>query len=105
VTRDRVIWVLKNIPFGVLYMSAGQDNESVREIEEAVKFAIQELSTPRLTKKFKAYVRYVKLSIKALDAQMELPSSVERGRNIAKLLNDLEMTTDKIWHFELGEKL
>jgi hypothetical protein len=51
--------------------------------------------------KIKRYVKYVKCAIKALDAQMELPSSVERGKNIADILNNLEITTDMIQRYEL----
>ncbi len=41
-------------------------------------------------------------AIVLLDAQMELPSTEQRGKDIAKILNSLEMTNDAVLHFGLG---
>ena len=47
-------------------------------------------------KKLRAFTDYVKAYLRALDAQMDLPSTPERGRRIAQLSNMLEMTTDRL---------
>ncbi len=42
---------------------------------------------------------------KAIDIEMRKPSTNERGSNIAKITNYLEMANDRARHFGLGEKL
>ncbi len=43
--------------------------------------------------------------IKAIDAEMDLPSSHERGKRIARLTNTLEVANDIARHFGLGQPL
>ena len=59
----------------------------------------------RYKKYLKELTKQVKVCVKALDDHMELPSTQERGKNIAKILNQLEMVNDQARHFGLGEKL
>jgi hypothetical protein len=41
-------------------------------------------------------------TIKKLDVEMKLPSSLERAKRIASITNELEMANDKVLHFALG---
>jgi hypothetical protein len=50
----------------------------------------------RARKDIDNFTKYVGLVIKALDAQMELQASRQRGENIAKLCKDLEMFLVKL---------
>lgn len=40
--------------------------------------------------------------LEALDAEMALPSSVERGKRIAKLASALDLANDRVRYFALG---
>lgn len=44
----------------------------------------------------------VTAAVKAIDAEMSLPQSPERGSRIAKILNALDMANDKVRYFRLG---
>jgi len=41
-------------------------------------------------------------TLTAIDAEMKNPSTVERGKRIAKICNQLEMTNDSVMRFGLG---
>ena len=47
----------------------------------------------------------VREHIDIMDELMSQPSTVERGNQVAKLLNSLEMAHDRSSHFGLGNKL
>lgn len=51
------------------------------------------------------FVVRVELHIIAVDAQMQLPSDVNRGKRIAELLNSLEMSKDILKRFTLDMDL
>ena len=57
-------------------------------------------------KKYRKYLSdltdYVGKFCIAVDNQMKLPSTVERGRMVAKLVNGLEFANDQARHFGLG---
>lgn len=59
----------------------------------------------KLRKALKEHVRTVKAFIELLDAEMQKPSTVERGKRIAGWCNAVEMKNDQIRHFVLGQKL
>ena len=59
----------------------------------------------KLRKYLKDLTKTVKICINALDDAMKRPSDENRGKLIAKVLNDLEMANDCARHFGLGEKL
>ena len=40
--------------------------------------------------------------LKALDELMLTPSTVERGRKIAALANEMDLANDRVRHFDLG---
>ncbi len=61
------------------------DQKKAREYEQQLGF---------LTRGVHAY-------LKLLDRAMHKPSTEERGREIARLSNELEMANDKIRHFTL----
>lgn len=42
------------------------------------------------------------LALNQLDALMKQPSTYERGQNIAKVLNNLDLANDRAKHFGLG---
>jgi len=44
----------------------------------------------------------VALAIRQIDAEMNLPSTPDRGRKIASITNQLELQNDKSLHFDLG---
>lgn len=44
-------------------------------------------------------------SLEALDAEMQMPSTVKRGKRIAKISNYLELEKDRAKHFGLGKPL
>lgn len=56
-------------------------------------------------KALKDLTRTVGLFLWQLDAAMEKPSTVERGKRIAQLCNALEMANDSARHFVLGMPL
>lgn len=47
----------------------------------------------------------VRAHLAALDAEMEQPSTANRGRRIAALCNSLELANDRARHFGLGIEL
>jgi hypothetical protein len=49
--------------------------------------------------------RYVSAVLDQIDLAMKEPPSVERGKKIAAILNELEMANDSAWHFGLGKSL
>ena len=57
--------------------------------------------SPKELRKFRTYTEFIRKWIKALDVQMRLPSTVERGRAIAKLNNMLEEANSRIRYFTL----
>ena len=57
--------------------------------------------TPKELRKLRAYTEFVCKWLKALDGQILLPSTVERGRRIAKLSNMLEEANSGIRYFTL----
>ena len=57
--------------------------------------------TPTELRKLRTYTEFVRKWVKALDAQMQLPSTPERGRAVAKLTNMLEETNSRIRYFLL----
>lgn len=56
-----------------------EDRKALRELSSAVTFALN-----------------------AIDAEMKLPPSPERGGRIAKIMNALDMANDKVRYFRLG---
>jgi hypothetical protein len=60
----------------------------------------------RDARRYKQYLRSLADATEAfltrLDVLMRQPSTVERGREIARLCNALEMEKDRAWHFGLG---
>jgi len=56
-------------------------------------------------KNLEQHCRTIKKSLKSIDDLMTQASSVQRGRNIAKFINDINYSTDLIWKFELGKDL
>lgn len=56
-------------------------------------------------KYLESITKSVMLSINNLDDLMQQPSTVERGRAIAKVINDLELANDCARHFGLGQVL
>ena len=58
-----------------------------------------------LEKHLKSLVVMTTKVIRAIDAEMDLPASTERGARIAKIMSALEMAKDSARHFGLGEKL
>lgn len=56
--------------------------------------------------KLKAHLRDLSASVTAhlatLDAEMNKPNSVERGKRIAKAANDLDLANDRVRYFALG---
>jgi hypothetical protein len=52
----------------------------------------------RARKDIDNFTKYIGLVTKALDAQMALQMSRQRGENIAKLCNDLELKKDLLRH-------
>jgi len=59
----------------------------------------------RLQKELRQFCGSVRLCLSELDKAMENPSTVERGRRIAAIANQLQMAFDGARHFGLGEKL
>jgi hypothetical protein len=55
-----------------------------------------------LRKYLTALVETVEQYVRAIDAEMRGPSTVERGSRIARLTNALEMQKDSAKHFGLG---
>lgn len=41
----------------------------------------------------------------ALDAEMNQPPTLDRGKHIAAIANALEIAKEEAWYFGLGEKL
>lgn len=58
-----------------------------------------------LKKHLKELTTTVRRCIDALDAELQKPSSVERGSRIAAITNALELANDSARHFGLGEPL
>jgi len=56
----------------------------------------------QLKKDLQDLVKAVEISISLIDAEMGKTSSCERGKRIAKIINDLEMEKDLAKHFGLG---
>jgi hypothetical protein len=56
----------------------------------------------KLTKHLITLTVVVRNTVNALDAEMKLPSSQERGQRIAKISNYLEYHNDCARHFGLG---
>ena len=46
--------------------------------------------------------KMVVISLSRIDKEMKKPSTVERGRNIAKICNDLDLVNDSTMRFDLG---
>lgn len=44
-------------------------------------------------------------AIAALDTEMKQPSTLERGKRVARVCNALEMANDRARHFGLGQSL
>lgn len=57
-------------------------------------------------RKLKTHLRELSAAVtdhlRALDAEMKLPSSAERGRRIARLASELDMANDRVRYFALG---
>lgn len=47
----------------------------------------------------------IETSIAALDAEMKMPPSLDRGKRIAAIVNPLEFRKDAVKHFTLGMQL
>jgi len=47
----------------------------------------------------------VRACVRSLDLEMEMPPSESRGKRIAAISNELEMSRDEARHFGLGEPL
>ena len=58
-----------------------------------------------LRKHLRDLTKMVRLVVKAIDAEMDLPPDSERGKRMARLTNALELANDQARHFGLGEKL
>ena len=59
----------------------------------------------KLHKSLEALVSACEQSISALDKEMRAPSTVERGKRIAKISNFLDFEKDRSKHFGLGKPL
>lgn len=66
--------------------------------------ALGKLSKAKLPPEVNLYIGQVRLFLASLDVAMQGPSSVERGKSIAKLSNALEMATDQLAHFGIKER-
>lgn len=66
---------------------------------------MQKQLTEKDARRFKKYLvqltKDVQICLKAIDIEMRKPSTVERGKNIAKICNALEMQNDKARYFGL----
>lgn len=58
-----------------------------------------------LKKHLKSLVDMTTKVLRAIDAEMDLPSSPERGARIGRIMGALETAKDSARHFGLGEKL
>lgn len=56
----------------------------------------------KLRRRLKALTSVVMKAIAAIDAEMKGPSTPERGKRIAAIMNALEMENDKTRYFYLG---
>lgn len=61
--------------------------------------ALGRLSRAKLPKEAQVLVAHVRNHLRDLDAEMLNPSTVDRGKQIAKLCNALEMAVDSFEHF------
>jgi len=53
-------------------------------------------------KALKELTKMVAIYLSHIDKEMKKPSSVDKGKNIAKICNELEMGNDSIMYFDLG---
>ncbi|KKK63951.1 hypothetical protein LCGC14_2989130 [marine sediment metagenome] len=60
------------------------------------------MSEKELRKELKDLTTSVLIFLKHLDLLMKQPSSVERGKKIATLCNNLDIANDSAMHFGLG---
>ncbi len=82
--------------------------EQIEELREAVdEQNKQVIKTTRDLKKLQndgfALATNIYIVIKWFDEEMKKPSDNERGKRIAKALNELEMCTDRFAHFTLKQ--
>ncbi len=77
----------------------------MRVIEVKIVPGGHTVNDKKVNKYLKDLVKAVTIFLGSLDAEMIQPSTLERGKNIAKISNYLEMEKDRARHFGLGEKL
>lgn len=73
----------------------------VRALRDMLK--VSRRDSRELRKYFTALTKMVGLAIRAIDAEMDLPSTPERGRKIARITNALELQNDMALRFGLGK--
>jgi predicted oxidoreductase len=56
-------------------------------------------------KDLKELVTLIDAALTAIDVEMKKPSTMERGKKIARICNALEFKKDEVRFFTLGEKL
>jgi hypothetical protein len=56
-------------------------------------------------KALKELVDGVNIAIEAMDVEMKKPSTLERGKKVARICNFLDYKKDEVRFFTLGEKL
>lgn len=64
---------------------------------------MSDLDARKLKKELSGLTNAVRSFPNLIDAEMKRPSTEERGREIARLCNGLEMANDRVRFFVLGE--
>jgi len=63
----------------------------------------QELEAKTASKYLRELIAATRVAIRAIDAEMNKPSTFERGQRIARITNALEFATDSAERFGLGK--
>jgi len=84
-----VVWGKSTIEHFVIMSKGGSVTKEEREVRRYRKYLTD-------------LTRSVRVFLHLLDEEMKTPSSVDRGKRIAKLANDLNLKNDEARYFGLG---